>query len=212
MIVLERYSYDDGDHHILTADPGFKTDGATIPRALWTIAGSPYTGKYLGAAVVHDVGCETHEYSWQITHRMFYTAMRKLGVSDLYAKLLYWGVRLGGPKWNERSFYARSIEGLRQAVLAATGSALDDKLIKRDDIAVPNGSFNGTITYSMITQFTATLKLPTSPSVPLSRAQAARINQYIKQRSISKSGSVSLDEIDARTPLTGVLPTDAIPQ
>jgi hypothetical protein len=30
---------------------------------------------------------------------MFYLAMRKSGVSENYAKLLYWGVRVGGPRW-----------------------------------------------------------------------------------------------------------------
>jgi hypothetical protein len=211
MTVLETYSYADPDHHTLVADPGFSTDGASIPRALWTIVGSPFTGKYIGAAVIHDVGCDTHKYSWQITHRMFYTAMLELGVSETYAKLLYWGVRLGGPKWDERRFSADSIDHLRQSVQAATGRALDDKLITRNDITVPNGSYNGVPTYSTITRYAATLKFPTSPSISLSPDQASRIDQYIKQRSISKSGPVSLDEIDKNTPLTGPLPPDAIP-
>lgn len=89
MTVLETYSYTDSDGHTLTADPGFKSDGASIPRALWTVVGSPFTGTYLGAAIVHDVGCDTHKYSWQVTHRMFYTAMLRLGVSEVYAKVLY---------------------------------------------------------------------------------------------------------------------------
>jgi hypothetical protein len=80
MKVLQTYSYTDGHGHTLTAEPGFVTDGASIPRALWTIIGSPFTGQYVGAAVVHDVGCDTHKYPWELTHRMFYTAMRALGV------------------------------------------------------------------------------------------------------------------------------------
>src|SRR5579863_2218818 len=95
MKVLEAYSYTDASGHALSAQPGFVTDGASIPRALWSIVGSPFTGKYVGAAVIHDVGCEAHKYSWQVTDRMFYDAMLDLGVGEHLAKLMYYGVLVG---------------------------------------------------------------------------------------------------------------------
>jgi hypothetical protein len=101
--LLEPYSYTDPTGKELDAPAGFSTDGASIPRPLWSIVGSPFTGKYVGAAVVHDVGCVNHKYSWQATHRIFYEAMIDLGVDPDYAKLLYYGVRFGGPKWTYRT-------------------------------------------------------------------------------------------------------------
>lgn len=41
----------------ITAKREFRTDGATIMRVLWTITGSPFTGKYRRAAVIHDWLC-----------------------------------------------------------------------------------------------------------------------------------------------------------
>jgi hypothetical protein len=102
MTVLEAISYDDGLRHELDVPANFETDGASIPRALWTIVGSPFSGgNYVEAAVIHDEGCVSHKYDWQTTHMMFYRAMIDSGVSEHYAKLLYYGVRLGGPRWEE---------------------------------------------------------------------------------------------------------------
>jgi hypothetical protein len=101
MRVVEPISYDDGLHDEWNVPAGFESDGASIPRALWSILGSPFSGgNYVEAAVVHDEGCVSHQYSWQTTHRMFYRAMIDSGVSEHQAKVLYLGVRLGGPRWH----------------------------------------------------------------------------------------------------------------
>jgi Protein of unknown function (DUF1353) len=42
MTVLETISYDDGINHELNVPAGFEIDGASIPRALWSIVGSPF--------------------------------------------------------------------------------------------------------------------------------------------------------------------------
>jgi hypothetical protein len=169
MSVVKTYSYIDSERHTLTANPGFETDGASIPRALWTVVGSPFTGKYIGAAVIHDVGCDTHKYSWEVTHRMFYTAMRELGVSENYAKLLYWGVRIGGPRWDE------TVKG--------------------------GGLGHGP----------RTVIVPLPSRAELTDEQVMRIQRYIENRAETKAGAVTLDQIDARTPLTGDLPLNAVP-
>jgi hypothetical protein len=199
-IVLQTYSYTDTNGHTLTADSGFKTDGASIPRALWTFVGSPFTGKYVGAAVIHDVGCDTHKYSWQITHRMFYTAMLALGVRDDYAKILYWGVRLGGPKWTEQVVEASSVGELRIQAKNQTGRPLNEASINEIHHGI------GLPTYQ------ATIQVPITNSTVLSDDDAKRIFAYVQAREPSAPGSVNLDEIDKRTPLTGPLPSDAIPQ
>jgi Protein of unknown function (DUF1353) len=105
-IVQQAFSYEDAYGHTLTAEPGFSTDGASIPRVLWTLVGSPFTGKYLKAAVIHDVGCVTHKYTWQETDRIFFDAMLDAGVSEHQAKLFYWAVREGGPRWTPKVIVA----------------------------------------------------------------------------------------------------------
>ncbi len=121
MIVLNNYAYVDGYKRTLDAAPGFSTDGASIPRALWTLVGSPFTGKYIGAAVIHDVGCVSHKYTWQETHRMFYEAMLDSGVDQNYAKILYYGVRVGGPKWQKKTIQASELDHVRNEVEAHGG-------------------------------------------------------------------------------------------
>jgi Protein of unknown function (DUF1353) len=197
MVVLEAYSYSDGNGHSLKADPGFKTDGASIPRALWGIVGSPFTGPYIGAAIIHDVGCDTHKYSWQVTHRMFYSAMRALGVSEEYAKLLYWGVRIGGPKWQEQVISGPSIKDLQRKALTLTGKPLGDTPVI---YVIPTA---GKYTADKNT-FEATVKVPLSQGETLSAQDAQRLNNYIQQRETTKAGAITLDQIDERTPLTGV--------
>jgi Protein of unknown function (DUF1353) len=86
-VVTRVLSYTDAKGHFLEAYRGFKTDCASIPRPLWSLVGSPCTGKYVEAAVIHDIGCDTHKYTWQITHRMFYDAMIDSGVSSSQAAL-----------------------------------------------------------------------------------------------------------------------------
>jgi hypothetical protein len=55
MRLLKAFSFEDPDSKKWPAPTGSVVDGASIPRALWTIVGSPYTGDYRRASVVHDV-------------------------------------------------------------------------------------------------------------------------------------------------------------
>ena len=115
-IVQQTFSYADAYGHTLTAEQGFSTDGASIPRSLWTFVGSPFTGKYPKAAVIHDVGCVTHKYTWQETDRIFFDAMLDAGVSEHNAKLFYWAVRLRGPRWTKEIIVASSKADLAKKI------------------------------------------------------------------------------------------------
>jgi hypothetical protein len=99
MTIVDKFSYTDWGGHTLTASPGFVSDGASIPRVAWTLVGGPWDGKYRQAAVVHDVGCESHKYSWKITHRLFYEAMLDSKVDKPLALTMYYAVLVGGPRW-----------------------------------------------------------------------------------------------------------------
>lgn len=55
MQLRENFTFVESRHHVWTAPAGFIFDGATIPRALWTVFGDPFIGDYRRAAVIHDL-------------------------------------------------------------------------------------------------------------------------------------------------------------
>ncbi|MBX2853647.1 MAG: DUF1353 domain-containing protein [Rhodobacteraceae bacterium] len=81
------------------APAGIEVNGASIPRVLWSLVGSPFGGDYLRASVVHDHYCVTMERNWRDTHLAFYNGCRADGLSKTYANLLYMGVMRFGPRW-----------------------------------------------------------------------------------------------------------------
>lgn len=87
------------------AKAGMVFDGASIPRAFWWLIGSPFTGKYRRAAVIHD---QYYKYGRggfgtirprKDVDKVFYELMIKLGVSKWRAKAMYRAVRLFGPRY-----------------------------------------------------------------------------------------------------------------
>jgi hypothetical protein len=81
------------------ADAKNKTDGASIPPWAQPFVGNPFDPTYIKAAVIHDHYCDRHVRPWRSTHRVFYDALLALGVETAKAKLMYYAVYLGGPKW-----------------------------------------------------------------------------------------------------------------
>ncbi len=81
---------------------GFVTDGASIPKIFWSIVGSPFTGLYSEAALIHD-----YLYCKQKTTRgyadsVFLEAMKELGVSWWKRRAMWTAVRVGGwAPWNK---------------------------------------------------------------------------------------------------------------
>jgi hypothetical protein len=99
MRLLEDFTYIDPRGKAWTARKGYATDGASIPKAFWSIVGGPFEGGYREAAVIHDWYCDSKTEPWKDVHRIFYYACRAAGVSDKKAKTLYAAVRMFGPKW-----------------------------------------------------------------------------------------------------------------
>jgi hypothetical protein len=98
--LLAPYVFVDPDQKIWTAPTDLVTDGASIPRAVWSIVGSPWTGLYRNAAVIHDAYCDSHSEPWQAVHRVFYRGMLANGVNPLQAKVMYAAVYRFGPRWD----------------------------------------------------------------------------------------------------------------
>jgi hypothetical protein len=108
MYLLKQFTFTDPKGNEWQVDSGYdKMDGASIPRALWTLVGSPYTGDYRRASIVHDKACDDahgDKGKRRAADRMFYHACRVGGCSIRQATILYVGVRIGAalpdvPSW-----------------------------------------------------------------------------------------------------------------
>lgn len=98
--VIEDFTFTQAsDGSVWEAPSGSLVDGASIPRVLWTLVGSPFTGDYVYASIVHDVACDTRTRLWRDTHYMFYQACLAGGTRPGRAKLMYLAVRNFGPRW-----------------------------------------------------------------------------------------------------------------
>jgi hypothetical protein len=108
MSLLRDFSFTDPNKKVWPAPAGSVIDGASIPRALWTIVGSPYTGDYRRASIVHDVACDqagSDGKKRRAADRMFFHACRTGGCSIWQSTVLYLGVRIGAaasdvPAWH----------------------------------------------------------------------------------------------------------------
>lgn len=103
MKLLEDFIYIDPSGYQWEAPKESIIDGASIPRLLWTMVGSPFAGDYRNASVVHDVACDQKSAPWKNVHRMFFYACRCGGVDEKKAKLMFWAVRNFGPKWGPQA-------------------------------------------------------------------------------------------------------------
>lgn len=101
MRMLEDFWYDDPMGRRWIAKAGSVVNGASIPEPLWSSVGSPYTGDYRRASIVHDVACATPEVVRREADEMFYWACLAGGCSPAQAKVLYLGVRIGS--WASRA-------------------------------------------------------------------------------------------------------------
>ena len=97
MELLEDFWYDDPSRKRWTAPAGRVINGASIPEPLWAIVGSPYTGCYRNASVVHDIACEeaTTRAARKAADRMYFHACLRGGCSRWEAIVQYLGVRIG---------------------------------------------------------------------------------------------------------------------
>ncbi|MFM7404380.1 MAG: DUF1353 domain-containing protein [Erythrobacter sp.] len=98
--LLSAFTFVDRRNLVWSVPRGHTTDGASIPGFLWSLAGGPFSGLYLDAAIIHDRFCDTMERSWQATHRVFYEGMIARGVGKTEAQTKYYAVYNFGPRWN----------------------------------------------------------------------------------------------------------------
>lgn len=87
------------DGEVIPALPSLDFDGASIPVWAWPLIGSPFTGKYRKAAVIHDTLCYVRDRESSKAHWIFREGLRALGVGRIRARLMYVALLVGGPKW-----------------------------------------------------------------------------------------------------------------
>lgn len=100
MQLAQPFAYVDSHDIRWTVPSGVKVDGASIPSVFWSLIGSPYTGKYREASVIHDYYCATKSRHWKAVHRVFLDGMLARGVNKTQAELMYLAVYRFGPRWN----------------------------------------------------------------------------------------------------------------
>jgi len=113
MALLEDFWFRDSGGRQWPAIKNSIVDGASIPQPLWTLVGSPYTGDYRRASIVHDIACDEagHDHAARkAADRMFFEACRAGGCSKREAIILYVGVRIGA-WWSSRP--ELEVEGVR---------------------------------------------------------------------------------------------------
>jgi hypothetical protein len=89
-----------GSGRLIIVPPGFETDGASVPRPLWSLL--PAWGRYSRAAVVHDRLCTLlnagtpHAEAPDRRHAdaIFYEAMKVCGVSPIIRFVMWLAVRI----------------------------------------------------------------------------------------------------------------------
>jgi hypothetical protein len=120
---------------------------------------------------------------------MFYDAMLDLGVGDHLAKLLYYGVRLGGPKW-EAVHLSATTEAELKSEIARSGAI---------SITETSGTTNEK-------HFTASVIVP-YPQRTLTESELKAFDRELTQRE-KENNPISPMEIDDLTmPKTSPSPT-----
>jgi len=101
MRLLEDFTFTDPAGRAWVAPAGSVVNGASIPRPLWSSVGSPYTDDYRRASVVHDIAVATDGVVRKEADVMFLHACRAGGCTEVQARILYAGVRIGA--WADTS-------------------------------------------------------------------------------------------------------------
>ena len=100
-ILLHEFRYRDPKGTIWIVPSEATVNGASIPRLLWSTIGSPWTGLYRRASVIHDYFYNRPMYGSNKIHRVFYDAMITDGVDKTLASIMYYAVVRFNPRWEE---------------------------------------------------------------------------------------------------------------
>ena len=99
-VVVESLGYN------ITVKKGFDFDGASIPKWLWSIYGSPLNGNYVVASLIHDGLYASQKVSKSVSDKIFLDVMKQSNVGYIKRTSMYLAVTMfGGNDWKEASEY-----------------------------------------------------------------------------------------------------------
>jgi hypothetical protein len=95
--------------YIITIKPGYKTDGASIPRILWDNIGHPMSTKFITAALFHDILYDSEAMPREFSDDLFGDLLDASGVGEIKEWIMEVAVEVfGGATWDKHT--ATSIE------------------------------------------------------------------------------------------------------
>jgi hypothetical protein len=157
MTLVEDFAYVDPRQVRWAAAAGSVVNGASIPRAFWSLIGGPFEGRFRKASVVHDVACVTRERRWQDVHRMFHDACRCGGVGAAKAATMYYAVYHFGPRWR-----------IEERTTVVAGAARRERVVYDETPAAATGAQVSAIEAYLATHEVAPEAIPTLDITPSS--------------------------------------------
>ena len=138
----EEVIFHDSNNKVWRAPIGTITDGASIPGVFAGFFGGKLNREFFFAAIVHDAYCAEANTggpvfqveSWQDTHLMFYDACIANGTSPTNAKVMYAGVRLGGPRWSLNGESFTDLSGVSEKRMVAEMQFCKDWIEANEDV------------------------------------------------------------------------------
>ena len=138
-------SFVDFENRTWDVPEGYVSNGASIPRAFWSLMGGPLDGPYRDASIIHDYYCEKftepwpdeYKRQWRNVHRAFYYGMRARGVPEIKAKTMYGAVYHFGPRWESEGNRVRSV-----AAMPTTGGDINSDEMLIDYVEKNNPSLD----------------------------------------------------------------------
>ncbi len=90
----------------VTVKKGFDFDGASIPKWLWSLYGSPLNGNYVVASLIHDGLYASQKVTKCVSDKIFLDVMKQSNVEYIKRTSMYLAVKIfGGKDWKEASKY-----------------------------------------------------------------------------------------------------------
>jgi hypothetical protein len=88
----------------LRIQKGYRTDGASIPRAAWCAVGHPLCSSLLRPGLAHDALYSAHLLSKAQSDKVLYDMVLAGGANWLKARAIWSAVSMfGGPSWRDKN-------------------------------------------------------------------------------------------------------------
>lgn len=126
------FSFTDPAGRLWSVPTGTRVNGASIPKAFWSLIGGPFEDKYRESSVIHDHYCDERSAPWEDVHLVFYNGMRANGVGSVKAKLMYGAVYAFGPRWIETKSEKHGLIAGRPILLEAAKKSIIDYISEND--------------------------------------------------------------------------------